>query len=254
MNREIARMTWKEFEEAKRTKTLIIPVGSLEQHGYHLPMETDVIISSGLAKVLAEKIDGIVAPPVNYGYKSQPNSGGGPLFPGTVDLNGDTLVRLVYDMLCEFARDGVKKIFISNGHFENEAFLVEAVDLATRQYDIHVVLASWWDQIPSDMVEKCFEEVPFPGWALEHAAVTETSMVMYFTPELVHMDRFVEEEFRKPGLYHDYPIKPGIVPASGVLATARTSSRGKGALLVESITDAYAGICREAFKSYDDTL
>ena len=247
MNREIAKMTWQEFAKAKETKPLIIPVGSLEQHGYHLPLETDVIISSGLAMMLAEKIDGIVAPPINYGYKSQPNSGGGPLFPGTIDLNGDTLVHEVYDILCEFARDGVKDIFMSNGHFENEAFLVEAIDLATKQYDVHVVLASWWDHILPEVVDQCFDEVAFPSWALEHAAITETSMVMYFAPELVHMDRFVEGQCYRPGLYHDYPVKPGIVPDSGVLATARTSSLEKGVLLVSSITDEYAKIYHKAF-------
>ena len=46
MNREMAKMTWKEFEQVKDTKTVILPVGSMEQHGYHLPMQTDVIIST----------------------------------------------------------------------------------------------------------------------------------------------------------------------------------------------------------------
>ena len=116
MNREMAKMTWKEFEQVKDTKTVILPVGSMEQHGYHLPMQTDVIISTGLALRLAEKIDGIVAPAVNYGYKSQPASGGGPLFPGTIDLNGETMIHIMTDVISEFAKDGVKKMFILNGH------------------------------------------------------------------------------------------------------------------------------------------
>ena len=71
----------------------------------------------------------MVAPAINYGYKSKPLSGGGPLFPGTVDLNGDTLVRLTYDVLEELIKDGVKKIMVLSCHFENEAFVCEAVDL-----------------------------------------------------------------------------------------------------------------------------
>ncbi len=136
MNREMEKMTWKEFDQIKETKPVILPIGSMEQHGYHLPMQTDVIISSGLAKMLAEQIDGIVAPPVNYGYKSQPSSGGGPLFPGTIDLNGVTLIQLVHDILVEFARDGVKKMFLVNGHFENEPYIIEAMDMVTKEYDI----------------------------------------------------------------------------------------------------------------------
>lgn len=248
MNRKISNMTWPEFKDAIESRTVIIPIGSLEQHGYHLPLHTDVIISERLAELLAEQVDGVVAPAVNYGYKSQPNSGGGPLFPGTIDLNGETLLHLLKDIICEYARDGVKKIFVCNGHFENEAFLVEAIDMATREFpDTQVVLASWWDHISDKVVEKVFDEVEFPGWALEHAAIVETSLVMYFEPSLVHMDRFVEEEKYIPGLYHNYPVMTGIVPASGVLATARTSSVEKGQLLTKCIVDAYTRICKEVF-------
>ncbi len=246
MNREMAKMTWKEFDQIKETKPVILPIGSMEQHGYHLPMQTDVIISSGLAKMLAEQIDGIVAPPVNYGYKSQPSSGGGPLFPGTIDLNGVTLIQLVHDILVEFARDGVKKMFLVNGHFENEPYIIEAMDMVTKEYDIQLVLASWWDNITDDVVEKVFDEVPFPSWALEHAAITETSMVMVFAPELVHMDRFVEEPVYHPGPYYKYPVQKGMVPDSGALATARTSSLEKGELLVHGIVDEFVKIYKEA--------
>ena len=93
-----------------------------------LPLSVDAIISTGLAEMVAEKVDGIVAPPICYGYKSAPLSGGGPLFPGTLDLNGETLTSLVSDVCEELIRDGIKKIFILNGHFENEAFILEAVD------------------------------------------------------------------------------------------------------------------------------
>ena len=114
MNRELRKMTWPEFKDALAEKPIILPTGSTEQHGYHL----------------AEEIDGIVAPPIVYGYKSKPSSGGGPLFPGTIDLNGDTLVRVAYDILAEFARDGAKYVLIVNGHYENEAFIAEAMEQA----------------------------------------------------------------------------------------------------------------------------
>lgn len=75
------------------------------------------------------------------------------------------------------------------------------MDMVTKEYDIQLVLASWWDNITDDAVEKIFDEVPFPSCALEHAAITETSMVMVFAPELVHMDRIVEEPVYHPGPY-----------------------------------------------------
>lgn len=62
-------------------------------------------------------------PTLCYGYKSKPLSGGGPLFPGTIDLNGKTVIDLVYDVLMELVRDGFTKIFIMNAHFEMKRLL-----------------------------------------------------------------------------------------------------------------------------------
>ena len=119
------------------------------------------------------------------------------------------------------------------------------MDIVTKAYDIQLVLSSWWDNITDDVVEKVFDEVPFPSWALEHAAITETSMVMVFAPELVHMDRFVEEPVYNPGPYYKYPVRKGMVPTSGALATARTSSLEKGELLVNGIVNEFAKIYQE---------
>ena len=188
-------MSWQDFAAKKETEFLILPVGSTEQHGPMLPLSVDSIISTGLAEMLANQAGGIVAPPISYGYKSAPLSGGGPLFPGTLDLNGNTLVQLVCDILEELIRDGVKKILVLNGHFENEAFLLEAIDVISRRYsDVTLLESSWWNQISPDVMDKVFDEVPFPGWALEHAAVAETSLTMFFRPELVHMEKFVEDQ------------------------------------------------------------
>lgn len=231
------KITWQDFAKKKDETILILPIGSLEQHGPHLPMGTDVIISYNLALLLAQRIDGIVAPPINYGYKSLPTSGGGPLFPGTVDLQGNTLIALVKDLLEEFVMDGVKKIFILNGHFENEAFILEAVDIVTRQApeNLKIVVTNWWDQISQSVLNEVFDVIPFPGWALEHAAITETSLVLKFSPELVHLERLIDEGIDNPPNYHQYPVKEDIVPSSGLLHTARTSSAEKGELLTKEI-------------------
>ena len=156
-------MTWPEFA-AKKDRVVILPVGAVEQHALHLPICTDAVIAEQFALRLAEKIDGVVMPPLSYGYKSKPLSGGGPLFPGTIDLNGETVIRLVYDVLMELVRDGFTKIFIMNAHFENEAFLVEAMDLVNRDTKGAALLveSNWWDPLSEGSVEKIFDQVPFP--------------------------------------------------------------------------------------------
>jgi creatinine amidohydrolase len=117
MKYAMREMTWQEFDRVRHEKIVILPVGSTEQHGPHLPLSVDSIIAEGLSLMVAERVEGIVAPTICYGYKSAPLSGGGPLFPGTMDLNAVTFMNLVFDVLEELIRDGVKKVLILNGHY-----------------------------------------------------------------------------------------------------------------------------------------
>ncbi|MGL4337022.1 MAG: creatininase [Turicibacter sp.] len=244
-------MTWYEFNERKDTDVVILPVGSVEQHGPHLPLYTDTIISEGFSNLLADRVNGIVMPSINYGYKSQPASGGGPLFPGTIDLNGSTLIALVQDIIEELIRDGVKKIVIVNSHFENQAFLLEAIDLVSRTMPkgTKIVMMSWWDLITQKTIDLIFDEVPFPGWALEHAAITETSLILKFDPETVHMDRLIDEKIEEVPTYQVYPIPTNLVPKSGLLSIGRTSSKEKGDLIV---AEALEGMVRIVSKEFLD--
>lgn len=245
----MANMTWYEFNERKDKDVVILPVGSVEQHGPHLPLFTDTIISEGFANLLGDKINGIVMPSINYGYKSQPASGGGPLFPGTIDLNGTTLINLVKDIIEELIRDGVRKIALVNSHFENQAFLLEAIDLVSKNMpsDTKIIMMSWWDLITQNTIDKIFDEVEFPGWALEHAAITETSLILKFRPDLVHMDRLIDEKIEEVPTYQVYPIPKDLVPQSGLLSIGRTSSPAKGELIVDEALSKMVEIVNKEF-------
>ena len=97
-------MTWPEIRDAARANLpVLLPVGSTEQHGYHLPLCTDVVLPETLARHAAQRLGGLVAPPVTYGYRSRPLSGGGEGFPGTISLSGKTLMALVADVLFALA-------------------------------------------------------------------------------------------------------------------------------------------------------
>ena len=242
---KMKNMTWQEFAK-KKDNVIILPVGATEQHGPHLPTCVDAVLAEEFACRIAEKIDGVVAPTLSYGYKSKPLSGGGPLFPGTIDLNGATLQALVMDIIDEFVRDGFTKIFILSAHFENEAFIVEAMDLCSAKYGdkVKLLLTNWWDPMSPEV----FDEVPFPGWALEHAAVTETSLMMYFAPELVREDKILDTENASPATYFRYPIEKDIVPETGVLASAKSSSAERGKIIVDDVVPNIIKIVEEAFK------
>ena len=245
----MANMTWYEFNERKDKDVVILPVGSVEQHGPHLPLFTDTIISEGFANLLGDKVNGIVMPSINYGYKSQPASGGGPLFPGTIDLNGTTLINLVKDIIEELIRDGIRKIALVNSHFENQAFLLEAIDLVSKNMPANtkIIMMSWWDLITQNTIDKIFDEVEFPGWALEHAAITETSLILKFKPELVHMDKLIDEKIEEVPTYQVYPIPKDLVPKSGLLYIGRTSSAAKGELIVDEALSKMVEIVNKEF-------
>ncbi|KEZ86829.1 amidase [Clostridium sulfidigenes] len=248
-NVKMENMTWQEFAK-KKDDVIILPIGATEQHGPHLPTCVDSVLAREFAYRIAEKINGVVAPTISYGYKSKPLSGGGPLFPGTIDLNGATLQALVMDIVDEFVRDGFTKIFILSAHFENEAFIVEAMDLCSAKYGdkVKLLLTNWWDPMSPDVIDKVFDEVPFPGWALEHAAVTETSLMMYFAPELVREDKILDTENASPATYFRYPIEKDIVPETGILASAKSSSAARGKIIVDDVIPNIVKIVKEAFR------
>jgi len=75
----VEHMTWEEYRDEVGRRIIILPVGSLEQHGPHLPMNVDVVIPKNLATMTAEQVESLVLPSIAYGYKSHPTSGGGQL-------------------------------------------------------------------------------------------------------------------------------------------------------------------------------
>ncbi len=232
----IKEMTW--FEYARRTDDwFILPVGAVEQHGPHLPLYVDTILAEEFAERIAEQVHGVVAPALSYGYKSKPFSGGGPLFPGTIDLSGRTLQYIIEDILEEAVRDGFKKILIFSAHFENEAFIAEAMDICSRRFGdtVQILLMNWWDPMSPTLIDEVFDTIPFPGWALEHAAVTETSLMMYFAPAMVRAEQIVQRSNAVPEICYKYPIDRNSIPKDGCLASAQSSSAEKGRKIVEDV-------------------
>jgi len=245
----VEHMTWEEYGEEVGRRIIILPVGSLEQHGPHLPLSTDVVISRGLAMMSAEELEAMVLPPIVYGYKSQP-TGGGQLFPGTTSLDGTTLINLTLDILRETYRHGGRRFLILNGHYENVAFVTEGVELFLRNADgARIVVLSWWDQVSDEMIDELFAEAGFPGWDVEHAALTETSLMQYFTPELVREDKIIDDQSERVPTYFIFPPPDDIIPKSGVLYKATYASREKGEKLAKQLVNTIVAIAREELGS-----
>ncbi len=237
-------MTWMEYQEAVKG-IVILPVGSLEQHGPHLPLNVDAVIPTKLGELVASKLGAMVLPAINYGYKSQPTSGGGPLFPGTTSLDAETLIHLILDILRDTYRHGGRKFLLLNGHYENAAFATEAIDLFLRDAkDAKVVLLAWWDVVSDRLVKEIWAEAGFPGWDTEHAAIAETSMMLYLAPEKVRVDKIINDQSARKPAYAIFPPPEDIVPKSGVLYKAKYASKESGKKLADELTTTFVEIAQ----------
>jgi creatinine amidohydrolase len=236
----LAEMTWPELRERLKANPIIfIPCGATEQHGPHLPLAVDVYLSSAMAMLSAREVNGIVAPALPYGYKSMPRSGGGPFFPGTINLDGATLSNVVRDITREWHRHGVKKLVFFDGHFENQWFLGEGIDLAVRELrdpDLKVMRFEYWDFFTVETLGKVFPSGDFSTIALEHAAVIETSLMLHFKPELVRKELIPDNPSANPPPYDVFPAVRGHVTQSGALITAAGATAEKGKMMAEQAT------------------
>jgi len=249
---KMEHMRWTEYDARMRelNPVVFLPVGALEQHGPHLPMNCDEVIPRELSEAIAINVGGILAPSLFYGYKSQPRTGGGNHFPGTTSLSAEAMIASVRDVICEFARHGARRMVLMDGHSENTMFIIEGVDLAMKELfrdgitDMKILRIGYYE-FTSAETEKIVWPDGFPSWPLEHAGVMETSVMLYRHPELVDMDSLATDAPATFEPYDVYPVTfdniPGL-PRSGALNSAKLATAEKGKLMfgeyVSGITDA----------------
>lgn len=252
----LSELSWSEY--ARRLKdedaVVFLPVGAVEQHGYHMAMGTDWMLGTYIARRVAENVGGIVAPPITYAARSQVRSGGGPHRMGTVNLRSETLIALVYDVLTELARHGARKIAVIDAHYENRFMLDEACYRAQQDLeakgvkDLTILKILYPEYIKPETMKAVYDGLEFPGLELEHAAHLETSMMLYCLPEMVDMSKVVVEKPANFPTYDVFPVRPEWVPPSGALSSPATATREIGELLVEEFVERVADIVKAEFR------
>lgn len=180
-----------------RSDLVLVPIGSCEQHGAHLPLGTDTITALEVARRAAHKADVPYAPPLWAGYSPQhlrePESG-----VGTITLRAATLNAVLYDVARSLIHHGWNKLVFVNGHGSN----TKVVDPLLRRirYETGAFVALYkpyaerYIGLLSGLLENPVEETP--GW---HASELETSQVLAHDAKLVRMERATEDRARVPG-------------------------------------------------------
>jgi creatinine amidohydrolase len=223
-------MTWVEVREAAAAGLpVVLPAGSTEQHGPHLPLNTDCVIPTGIALETARRLPLVVAPPIRFGARSRPLSGGGEGFPGTLSLSAITLMQTLREVLTGLARSGFKRICVQNWHYENAAYLWEPSDLAVADHpEVRILILD--DPMPRFSEAELGEIFPrgFPGWDVEHASIMETSLMEVLAPELVRRELIADDQAARHPSWDVVPPPEDFIPRSGVLWHPTEASREIG--------------------------
>jgi creatinine amidohydrolase len=223
MSVSIYRMTRSEFSNIiTKVQRAIIPVGSLEQHGEHLPVSTDSLIAESIARLVAEQVPSFVLPPILFGVSYEHK----PMF--NISVRNSTLSRIIGDICCSLVENGIKNIVLINGHYGN----LGALQYISQNLDgkipnnIRIHSINYWHLMQSEF---------------DHAGDVETSLVLAIAPELVRMDKAqanYKSLSKSKVAYSSMTNTPGSFPkitGNGVWGDPRNATANKGHRLLEEI-------------------
>ena len=187
----IENLTVKELQEAlTKTKTVIIPIGVVEQHGFHLPLVTDIISAVEVPHLAGERLNAVVAPSVNYCFS------GGELT-GTINVNPNIFGLYICDICDEFFKLGFLDVilFLGHGGTENTNALKSSVQTLLRR-DHEKASRVTVSVVDCTTLSKTAMEEIYGGDGEHdfHAGKVETSLIKYWKPEVVREKIVMDEE------------------------------------------------------------
>lgn len=233
--------TAQEFHDAVVSKKGVILVcGSCEQHGHHLPLDTDNIIGFELALCIAEKTDMMVMPPINYGQVWSAKG-----FPGTISLTPVVLKHILREVIKSLEIQKVKNIVLMTGHNGNYPILKE---LARELRDEFGWTNIW--HFPVAFSKKMSSKAKSIPASVPHAGEIETAMMLYLRPELVKMEEAILEYPKMPEDFAYRPIhwKEFVEAGSFGDPTAATAEYGKE--LVEDVVNTTTELINRLLRKY----
>jgi creatinine amidohydrolase len=252
-------------EAAGRNTLILLPVGQIEEHGPHLPVEVDCLIARETARAAAERIQAeipvLILPTVWNGYSVQQVA----RWPGLISFREpETMIQMSYDILTSLVQNGFNKIVIVNAHGNNPAILELACRKIGSDYNIFpavtYVLGMSKNSGPKVRRSRM-------GGCGGHAGEEETALMLHLAPELVHMERASAEDlvtyqtrFFPGDIYSDIPQRVGglywsawgvFQSKSGVYGDPTAATPETGRALFEDIIDNYVAFLREFYTHND---
>ncbi|MDA8025186.1 MAG: mycofactocin biosynthesis peptidyl-dipeptidase MftE [Actinomycetota bacterium] len=233
--RLLTSMTYPEVEAVEKSSVLIIPIGSTEQHGPHLPVLTDSIITNALAEVLAQRRPdrSILAPPITVGASHEHLH-----FPGTLSIGNEVLTAMVVE-LGRTASRFAGTLFIT-AHGGNVIAIAKAIEILRGEKQR---VNAWWPT--QEVLREAALRWTGPDQArgLEHpdlhAGRTETSAMMALAPDMVHLERAESGGMKDLEQIVPHMINYGVkaVSDNGVIGDPAGSNQEEGAAILGAFSD-----------------
>jgi len=227
----LPEMTFAEVEDIlDQVELAVLPTGSNEGHGPHLPLQVDAAAATYVSVMAARQLYPrvLVAPALAVGHSPQHLE-----FPGSMTLRVETQIRVLTDCVQSLMGYGIRRFAIVNGHGNNMAVNAQAARRITEELGVAVASFAYWEAIDREAISAINEGRHYPG----HADEFETSMILHICPEHTRMDRVGEIE-SKYGLHGPGPV---VKPGHQFMATATFDQTGlRARLLCDVAADNYA--------------
>lgn len=228
----LENITMTEFKKyLKQTKTIVFPFGTIEEHGSHLPLNTDALIINEILKMVAGRKRFFLAPLVYYGVCTTTKD-----HPGTISITPETLRLLSRDLVVESYKKGLRNFLLISGHggsLHMSAMKETAEMLVENLKGIKIAVFSPYDLLWKELSQ--IAETPDDS----HAGELETSMVLYLSPELVKGR--AHEEY--PKIPKPFTVKDKVKYwPGGVWGNPEKASKEKGERAIKLIAGKIAGI------------
>ncbi len=170
-------LTSTEFAEAmKGNPIVILPIGGTEAHGPHLPLSTDSLQPEAVADAVAERVNGLVAPPLRYAFHSSTRN-----MPGTITLGFDTTIAVVYDILRSLVDNGARKLVVISGHAGSSHMIAlrqACTYIVGECPEVRLMLLTDYDLA---------KKYPVDQQGDGHGGMVETARILDIAPRLVKM-------------------------------------------------------------------
>jgi len=234
----VEESTSPDYRDRVEKGIVVLPIGSIDGHGPHLPLSSDTIISTYLAHQLANHVNALVLPAIPFGLKTDPPASGGE-FPGAINLRAVTLTNVVLDILRACYRDGARRFLILDSHMANLGAVRESLHLfMDHAPGARVMSVMWWDVTSEDTRNQIAEETGVGRQYDHHAAMVETSLVMHIAPNLVRNELIADDSIARRATYFILPVPQSLKTKTGVVYRAGKASPKIGErLLNEMVTN-----------------